>query len=62
MAKKKHKNTQKFLLLSFRTLLWLKISDLSFHYSPESKGVGIRNGIVMETLATLGLTQFLQND
>jgi hypothetical protein len=29
----------------FRAFLWLKISDLSFHYSSESKGIEIRNGI-----------------
>jgi hypothetical protein len=28
-----------------RAFLWLKISDLSFHYSPESKGIEICNGI-----------------
>jgi hypothetical protein len=49
MATKRHKNTQKnsasdfFVLL--RAFLWLKISDLSFHYSPESKGIEICNGI-----------------
>ena len=52
---KRHKNTQKFLLLSFSCLFapfcGLKLSDLSFHYSPESKGIEIRNRSAVKTNA-----------
>jgi hypothetical protein len=48
-----HEEAQKYTKISaseffvlLRAFLWLKISDLSFHYSSESKGIEIRNGIV----------------
>jgi len=59
-----HKEAQKYTKISsseffvlLRAFLWLKISDLSFHYSSESKGIEIRNGIVTCDAPTLARRQ-----
>jgi len=57
-----HEKAQKYTKISsseffvlLRAFLWLKISDLSFHYSPESKGIEIRSGIVTSRAPPLKL-------
>jgi hypothetical protein len=51
-AQKYTKNSASEFFVLLRAFLWLKISDLSFHYSPESKGIEICNGIVTSRAPT----------
>ena len=53
-AQKYTKISPSELFVPLRAFLWLKLSDLSFRYSPESKGIEIRNGIATSGDPTVG--------
>ena len=53
-AQRYTKNSASEFFVLLRAFLWLKISDLSFHYSPESKGIEIHNGIGLKHASTRG--------
>ena len=65
---RENKEAQKYIKMSsseffvlLRAFLWLKISDMSFHYSPESKGIEICNGIATYHARSGGQRRYSQH-